>query len=463
MKSMNELPIVILDDENDALLAVKATLTSFKYRNIKTYNNVNDFLESLERNKARLILMDLIMPEMSGEEILEIMNERCPEIPIIMTTGVNEIKTAVRCMQKGAVDYLVKPLEREQLNVAVRKALRISELEKSNIAISESFTKSELEFPDAFAGYLTIDPNIINIFKYIEAVAPSSQSILITGETGTGKEMIARAVHTVSGRSGEFVPVNVAGLDDTMFSDALFGHEKGAFTGAEKTRSGFIEKAANGTLFLDEIGDLSIASQLKLLRLLQENEYVPLGSDSIKRSSCRVVTATSKPFKDLKNKEVFRSDLFYRLRTHHVHLPQLKDRKGDIPLLVNTFIKEAALELNKKEPVPHREIYNLLSTWHFPGNIRELKAIIYDAVANHKGGIMSLSIINNAIGLNDAAADTYPIESIISFSDQLPTFKDAENILLKEALKRSNGNQALAAKLLGVSRSAITQRLKKNQ
>lgn len=460
---MNELPIVILDDENDALLAVKATLTSFKYRNIKTYNNVNDFLEFLEKNKARLILMDLIMPEMSGEEILEIMNERCPEIPIIMTTGVNEIKTAVRCMQKGAVDYLVKPLEREQLNVAVRKALRISELEKSNIAISESFTKSELEFPDAFAGYLTIDPNIINIFKYIEAVAPSSQSILITGETGTGKEMIARAVHTVSGRSGEFVPVNVAGLDDTMFSDALFGHEKGAFTGAEKIRSGFIEKAANGTLFLDEIGDLSIASQLKLLRLLQENEYVPLGSDSIKRSSCRVVTATSKPFKDLKNKEVFRSDLFYRLRTHHVHLPQLKDRKGDIPLLVNTFIKEAALELNKKEPVPHREIYNLLSTWHFPGNIRELKAIIYDAVANHKGGIMSLSIINNAIGLNDAAADTYPIESIISFSDQLPTFKDAENILLKEALKRSNGNQALAAKLLGVSRSAITQRLKKNQ
>lgn len=463
MKSMNELPIVILDDENDALLAVKATLTSFKYRNIKTYNNVNDFLEFLEKNKARLILMDLIMPEMSGEEILEIMNERCPEIPIIMTTGVNEIKTAVRCMQKGAVDYLVKPLEREQLNVAVRKALRMSELEKSNIAISESFTKSELEFPDAFAGYLTIDPNIISIFKYIEAVAPSSQSILITGETGTGKEMIARAVHTVSGRSGEFVPVNVAGLDDTMFSDALFGHEKGAFTGAEKIRSGFIEKAANGTLFLDEIGDLSIASQLKLLRLLQENEYVPLGSDSIKRSSCRVVTATSKPFIDLKNKEVFRSDLFYRLRTHHVHLPQLKDRKGDIPLLVNTFIKEAALELNKKEPVPHREIYNLLSTWHFPGNIRELKAIIYDAVANHKGGIMSLSIINNAIGLNDAAADTYPIESIISFSDQLPTFKDAENILLKEALKRSNGNQALAAKLLGVSRSAITQRLKKNQ
>lgn len=463
---MNEDRIIVVDDEEDALISIRATLRSFRYGNVKTFNCPEQLMPFIDDKCVVLVILDLVMPGISGEELLKILTEHHPEIPVIITTGIDEIKTAVRCMRLGAVDYIVKPIEREHLKVAVKNALDRHDLARCNRALSDSLMKKELTFPEAFSRILTSDHQMKTIFRYIEAIAPSSGPVLITGETGTGKELIAQAVHRASRRSGSFVPVNIGGCDDTMLSDMLFGHEKGAFTGAQSIRSGLTENAANGTLFLDEIGDLSSFSQVKILRLLQEQEFQPLGSDRTRRASCRIVAATSKSIEELSNSSGFRRDLFYRLKMHHIHLPPLRERKRDLQLLVPFFLDAAAKEYGKKTPTPPKEIFQLLETWHFPGNVRELKSIIYDAVAKHTEHIMSLAPIRSAIGL-DTRHDGSPITSSalsdsIIFPESLPTFKETEQQLLEEALRRTNGNRSLAAALLGVSKSAITQRLNKS-
>src|SRR6185369_15273589 len=273
---------------------------------------------------------------------------------------------------------------------------------------------------------------------YIEAVAQSPQPLLITGESGVGKELVARAAHALSGCSGPLVAVNVAGLDDTVFADTLFGHVRGAFTGADQPRRGMIEEAADGTLFLDEIGDLSIPSQVKLLRLLQEGEYFPLGSDRPKRLKARVVVATHQ---DLSLKQVagtFRRDLYYRLCTHLVHVPALRERKGDLPLLLDHFLEDAARALGKKKPTPPRELLQLLVTYSFPGNIRELKALVYNAVSVHRDRVLSMDTFMKTIirpeSKSAPPAASRPENNPFSGLDNLPTFVEAAELLVAEAI-----------------------------
>jgi DNA-binding NtrC family response regulator len=302
-----------------------------------------------------------------------------------------------------------------------------------------------------------------SIFKYIESVAGSSQPILITGESGTGKELIARAAHTLSGRSGPLVAMNAAGLDDSVFADTLFGHSRGAFTGAEAARGGMVERAAGGTLFLDEIADLSPSSQVKLLRLLQEGEYYPLGSDIPKTSRARIVVATHQ---DLAGREAaghFRRDLYYRLRGHHVHLPPLRRRKEDIPLLLDHFLEDAATSLGKKKPTPPRQLPVLLATYDFPGNIRELRAMVYDAVSTHAGRILSMQSFLNAMGRTEETDEGAAMEELGNpFADlaRLPNMTEALDLLIAEAMRRADGNQTLASRLLGISQPALSKRLK---
>jgi transcriptional regulator with PAS, ATPase and Fis domain len=297
------------------------------------------------------------------------------------------------------------------------------------------------------------------IFKYIEAISRTPLPVLVTGETGVGKELIANAIHKLSGRPGEIVSLNVAGVDDNLFSDTLFGHKKGAFTGADTERRGLIEQAERGTLFLDEIGDLSIESQVKLLRLIQDRKYFPLGSDMAKLSDVRIICATNRNIDSMKEGNSFRKDLYYRLQTHHIHIPPLKERKSDIPLLINHFMEKAALQLNKKKPTAPKELYTLLSNYSFPGNIRELEGIIFDAVSVHTSGVMSLIPIREKIYRDEEmVSDSTVVEELI-FPDELPTLKEAEDALIKEALKRADGNQNIAAELLGLSRRALNNRL----
>jgi DNA-binding NtrC family response regulator len=298
------------------------------------------------------------------------------------------------------------------------------------------------------------------IFRYIEAIAVSPQPVLITGETGTGKELVARALHRLSGRPGELVAINVAGLDDTMFSDTLFGHLRGAFTGADRARDGLLTSTAEGTLFLDEIGDLSVASQVKLLRLLQDGTYYPLGADRPRQSRVRIVFATSAG--------AFRKDLYYRLRTHHLHLPPLRARLSDLPLLVNHLVDKAADILGKDAPTVPLALYQLLNTYSFPGNVRELEALIFDAVARHQGTTLSLQSFKEAMSgkplLTAWGQSHEPLAGPIVWPpDRLPTLKEVEEMLITEALSRADGNQGVAAGLLGVSRQALNKRLSRRR
>jgi DNA-binding NtrC family response regulator len=304
------------------------------------------------------------------------------------------------------------------------------------------------------------------IFKYIEAIARTPLPVLITGDTGTGKELIAQAIHDVSQREGELVPVNVAGVDDTLFSDTLFGHKKGAFTGADIERRGLIEQAEKGTIFLDEIGDLSIESQVKLLRLLQDRKYYPLGSDIAKLSDARVICATHRDIDTMKDNDAFRQDLYYRLQAHHVHIPPLKERKNDLPLLIDFFIEKASKELGKKKPTAPKELNTIISNYNFPGNVRELEGIIFDAVSMHKQGILALDSIKEKIFDKNASLKSAPttiddFNGKLIFTENFPTIAEAEEGMINEALKRADGNQTIAAQLLGISRRALNNRLRR--
>jgi DNA-binding NtrC family response regulator len=296
------------------------------------------------------------------------------------------------------------------------------------------------------------------VFSYVEAVARSPQPLLVMGESGVGKELVAAAAHGLSGAPGRLVAVNVAGLDDTMFADTLFGHVRGAFTGADQPRRGIVEEAADGTLFLDEIGDLSTASQVKLLRLLQEGEYFPIGSDRPKRAKARVVVATHQDLAALERAGRFRRDLYYRLVTHRVRIPPLRERKDDIPLLIDHFLEEAARELGKRKPTPPRQLAQLLATHDFPGNVRELKAMVYDAVSRHEGRVLSMEAFRDAIGHENER----PAPHVNPFAglDRLPTMREALELLIQESMRRSAGNQSLASRLLGISQPALSRRLK---
>ena len=348
-----------------------------------------------------------------------------------------------------------------------RRAVEIGGLRSENRQLKQRLSSDNLEHPEAFSDIVTQDPAMDIVFRRVELVAASTQHVLITGETGVGKEKIAEAIHQLSGRPGKFVKTDIAGVDDHMFSDTLFGHEKGAFTGANSARRGLIEQASGGTLFLDEIGELSAESQHKLLRFLQEGEYYPLGRDEAKTSDVRTIVATNRAVEFLTADGTFRKDLYFRLRTHHIHLPPLRERKEDIPLLVSHFLKQSTAALNKKAPTPPPELFTLLKTYHFPGNIRELEAMVHDAVSQHEGGVLSTESFRQEIDEQTSAlhGSALPGTGAVSFVDELsslhklPALKEMEELLIAEALKRADGNQTIAAQLLGISRKALNNRL----
>ncbi|NTV53993.1 MAG: sigma-54-dependent Fis family transcriptional regulator, partial [Syntrophaceae bacterium] len=265
--------VLLVDDEEQILFSSTALLRRAAIRDVKTVSDSREVTALLAGEEVGVVVLDLFMPHVSGKELLAVLSREYPHIPVIVMTAADTLETAVDCMRMGAFDYLVKPVENARFVSSVTKALEIFTLKKQMERLEQHLFTGKVEQPAVFASIITASKRMEALFQYCEVIAPSRQPVLITGETGTGKELFARAIHQLSGAAGRFVPVNVAGLDDTIFTDTLFGHRKGAFTGAEETRRGLIESAADGTLFLDEIGDLSSSSQVKLLRLLQEQEY----------------------------------------------------------------------------------------------------------------------------------------------------------------------------------------------
>lgn len=456
-----DTPILIVDDETQFLQSASFTLRTAGMSNVITCDDSRKVQSVLKETQISMVLLDILMPYVDGKEVLIQLKKFSPFTPVIMLTAINDLETAVECMRAGAYDYLLKPVEKLRLVSSVKKALEVSDIKKENSLLQQSLLNNTIRQPQHFKRIITANEKVRSLFRYIEAVASTSLPILITGETGTGKELIARAIHDVSGCSGQFVAVNVAGLDDQLFSDTLFGHEKGAFTSADSRRIGLVGKAASGTLFLDEIGDLKKESQIKLLRLLEERMYYPGGSDVPQCSNTRIVVATNCDLKEKMKNGEFRNDLYYRLASHHICIPALRHRKEDLPPLVDFFLKKASVEMRKKCPTPPPELINLLSTYHFPGNIRELRGMIYDAVSRHQSGMLSLESFKNYLGSNQLQNPPLsPAVSLkVSFGEQLPTLKEMETFLVEEALKRCNENQSIAASLLGLTRSALNKRI----
>ena len=317
--------ILLVDDELPFLRSLSITLERLgNMNNLIRCQDSRQVMDILDSGDVGLVLLDLNMPHLSGKEVLEKISCNYPQIGVIVISGINQIEQAVECMQLGAVDYFIKTTEEDRLVRGVLKAVRLIEVQQENEEIRKRLLNDNLDNPEIFRNIVTNDKSMRAIFQYLESVASSSQPILITGESGVGKELIAQASHEVSGAKGPLISVNVAGLDDTVFSDTLFGHAPGAFTSAHEVRGGMIEKAENGTLFLDEIGDLSIPSQIKLLRLLQNGEYFPLGSDKPKKLKARVVVATHQNLNEKYRSGRFRKDLYYRLYT--LSLPNIRLR-----------------------------------------------------------------------------------------------------------------------------------------
>lgn len=458
-------PILIIDDEESILLSIDTILQLAGLNHVITCSDSRDVIEIITRKSPSVVLLDLNMPHVNGEAILEKITTLKPQIPIIIITGRIDAETAVNCMKSGAFDYIVKPVDENRLVASVKKSIQYCELQQENLELKEQLRTGNLKQPEAFKKIITNSPKMLLLFNYIESIAQTSQAVLIKGETGTGKELVARAIHTLSESSGAFVAVNVAGLDDNVFSDTLFGHVKGAFTGAESERSGLIERAAKGTLFLDEIGDLNPGSQIKLLRLLQEGEYMPLGQDSNRISSARIITSTHVNLWELQQKDLFRQDLHYRLRTHRVTLPPLRERKEDLPVLIDHFIQNASESLHKNKPRVPKELLPLLEAYDFPGNIRELQAMIFDAVAQNSNGSISLAPFRKHIArTQQSQADLQQINENqprpFTFATPLPTIKQATRLLVEEAMQRAQNNQSTAATMLGISQQALSKRLK---
>ena len=459
-------PVLIVDDEPEIVRGAQRVLEARGVTNVLGCTDSREVMGLLAEQEVSAVLLDMSMPCVSGEELLAAISGEYPHVPVIIVTGRNEVETAVRCIRAGAFDYLVKPVAASRMTSAVRRALEFRELRDEYRSFRQRVLSGELANPEAFSAIITRNRSMRSLFQYVEAIAPTAKPVLIEGETGVGKELVARAVHELSGRQGQWVAMNVAGLDDNLFSDTLFGHLKGAFTGADQRRGGLVEQAADGTLFLDEIGDLSPASQIKLLRLLQEAQYFPLGADVPKSASPRIVVTTNQDLQALEKAGRFRKDLFYRLQTHRVHVPPLRERPDDLPPLVAHFLEQASAALGKEPPTVPKELFTLLATYAFPGNVRELEAMVYDALSHHTSRMLSMASFKAHIEATrpPAAASPAAIEATASpfaLFETLPTLKEAPKLLIAEALNRAKGNQRIAAQLLGITPSGLSKALKR--
>jgi DNA-binding NtrC family response regulator len=461
-----EQPVLLVDDEGDWLRVLALSLrVSAGINHVVQCTSSREVLPLLEQQDCSLVLLDLNMPFLNGDQLLAQIRERYPDLPVIVISGMNQIETAIRCIKAGAADFFVKTDPRERVAAGVLKILKQSRLQQENRRLANCLLQREIETDPAFAPILTRSPKIQAIFAYLKAIACSVEPVLITGESGVGKELVARALHRVSCPDRPWVAVNVAGLDDTVFSDTLFGHVRGAYTGADRNRAGMIEEAQNGLLFLDEIGDLSISSQIKLLRLLQEGEYYPLGSDKPRQNRARLLVATNQ---DLPAKEAagqFRRDLLYRLWAHRVEIPPLRERKEDIGPLLQFFLAQAATEMGKAVPTCPPELETLLTTHRFPGNVRELRALVFNAVSLHRRGVLSLASFRQALPARPERGKSQREAAVpgaqVRFGEDLPTLKQISGLLVEEALQRAAGNRSIAARLLGISHQALSKRLNK--
>ncbi|MCP4702530.1 MAG: sigma-54-dependent Fis family transcriptional regulator [Gammaproteobacteria bacterium] len=472
-----EKPCLLIVDDERSHLKILNDILKQAYEMKAALNGKQALERSFSEPKPDLILLDIQMPDMDGFEVLAQLkgDARTKDIPVIFITAMDAKADEAKGLEAGAADYIAKPFlpaivkARIKTHLSLQRSIRevretriqAESLEKQVGALNRSLAHATLKNPDAFREFVTGSPKIFSLFHYMEAIADSGEAVLITGETGTGKEVIAKCLHRLGRPDKSMVPVNLAGLDDTAFSDTLFGHKKGAFTGANQERKGLVSEAEGGTLFLDEIGDLASASQIKLLRLLQEKQYYPLDSDKTYRMNVNIVAATHRNIEGMMQEGQFREDLYYRLSAHKIKIPALRERPEDIPQLVECFLNEATESMNRPALKASAKLLTLLNLYNFPGNIRELRAMIFDAVAQQRtGSTLSMNSIRQALEEKRNTGDSEAAKGdILLLNSRLPTLEEAEQMLISEAMRQAGNNQGIAASLLGISRTALNRRV----
>lgn len=446
--------ILIVDDEKNYLLVLEALLASEGYE-IMTANNAMTALSTVRGADLDLVISDLKMPGKNGMELLKECKRLKPDLPVILMTAYGTIETAVEAMKEQAYDYITKPFQNEQLKLTVKKALENHRLVKKNRLLSEALSDRF-----KYGSIVGKSKPMLRVYDTVEKVAQSKASILITGPSGTGKELIAKAIHYGSPRKDSpFISINCGALTETLLESELFGHEKGAFTGAVAMKKGRFELADTGTLFLDEVGDMTPALQVKLLRVLQEMEFDRVGGTRPIKVDVRVLSASNRNIKEDVRNGTFREDLFYRLNVIHLEVPALKERLDDLPLLVQHFIEKYRADRKGEKIELAPEVWKSFYSYSWPGNVRELENIIERALILRTGSSITLNELPDEIRGAEAEFD---VERFVPAGMPLPTaLERIEEELVRRALRQSNNVQVHAAEMLGITKSLIQHKMKK--
>jgi DNA-binding NtrC family response regulator len=447
--------IIVIDDDRDYLEVMKGRLLAAGFPGVELEDNPRKAASRFESEEFfDIALIDMTMPEMDGLTLLETIKNHNPGTECIMVTAVNDARTAMQCMRKGAYDYLVKPVAPEDLAISLGRTLERKRL-LDILAIEKSRDLPQLSNPDLFAPIITRSQPVLRMLKQAELHAGSDVPVLITGESGTGKELLARAIHAASPRAAQaFTPVNMASLTAGLFEAEFFGHTRGAFTGAEKERAGYLKQTHRGTMFLDEIGNMPLEIQGKLLRVLQDGQYAKLGTSEPQKVDVRFIAATNENLEEMMSRRMFRKDLYYRIRGSWLHLSPLRKRKEDIPLLVGHFLKEYCA------PEPPCGIEEaalcVLMEYVFPGNIRELRAIVQSAVNLAQGKSISVYC------LPDHLRKPETVISCVyeSQADATIPLAEVEKNHILQVYRHLNQNKSQTARLLGIGMNTLRRKLK---
>jgi two-component system response regulator HydG len=445
-----KLNILIVDDDDAHREMIKAVLAEDGYI-IHEADDGKQAIELVEKQFFSLILMDIKMKNVGGIEAFSRIKDISPSIPVIMITAYASVDTAVKALKLGAFDYITKPIDIDELKIAVEKAINYKQLEQENIYLKERIgDKFDL------AGMVGKSRAMKKMFETLELISPSDANVLITGESGTGKELIANAIHQNSNRKDKaFIKVNCAAIPENLLESELFGHEKGAFTGAIKKKIGRFQAAHEGSIFLDEIAEMAPATQAKILRVLQEQEFEPVGGAQTITVDTRIIAATNKDLEKNIEKGLFREDLYYRLNVVQVEVPSLKDRRHDITILAEYFLKRFAEKNHKMIKGISAEATDMLIRYLWPGNVRELENVIERAVILTRGEYISPvdlpQSINLELGLDDVAQSMLPVGVPL---------KEVEKEVIISTLEENNGNRTKTAEVLGISRRTLQLKLK---
>jgi two-component system, NtrC family, response regulator AtoC len=464
-KMRNQQTILIVDDEVSVRVALKALLSREGYQ-VETASDGEEAVSKVKTLRPSLVIMDIRMPNKDGIEAFREIRENDKNLHVIMMTAFAAVETAVEAMKLGAYDYIIKPFNNDEVKILVKRAFQVQNLKEEvkvlHRELSQSYRLDKL---------LTNSPKMMELYKVIGKVAQTNATVLVTGESGTGKELIANTLHYNSNRlSGPFIKINCGALPDSLLESELFGHEKGAFTGAIQRKLGRFELANNGTIFLDEIGEISSTLQVKLLRVLQEHEFERVGGTETIKGNFRVVAATNRELKEMVAKGEFREDLYYRLNVVPVKIPPLRERKEDIGLLANYFLQKFSEENDRDIATFDEEAWRFLEEYTWPGNVRELSNLIERAVIMSTGNIIfpediTLSKLGTAedSSLEAGKSRSQPGEKTFMELEEGQTLKDLikelEKKVIQKKLQENDGNRMKTAKDLGISRRALLYKI----